>query len=337
MNKEKNIQMLVSHLTGNCSNKEQLYVEKWINESSENMSVYNDLKKVWGFSEAKDIEPNFNVDNAWNNFRQKTNFDSVPQKEIKRANKSVFKKIAIYASSIAAASVLLFGLYFIFNNNNQPEILNYYSAVANGDNPYLLPDGTTLLMNKGSEVSYPEEFDSESRLLNFSGEAFFNVAHNPEHPMIISTGNVRVEILGTSFDLCNIPNTNEVTVFLETGKVLFYSIDNNTGEKQESIVVLPGEKAVYSKVTGEITKSEITNNNHLVWKTGILDFVATPMPEILKVISNAYRMNIETDIPIDHFILTARYENETPQSIMEAMSVIFGINYNIEGDNIHIY
>lgn len=330
--------MLVSYLTGNCSKDEQLYVENWINESSENMAVYTDLKKVWRYSEAKDIKQKFDVDNAWNKFRQNTIFDYAPEKGIRKTRKPRFRKLAVYASSIAAAAVLLFGLYFVFNNfQSQPEILNYYSAVANADNPYLLPDGTTLLMNKGSEVSYPEKFDSDSRLLNFSGEAFFNVAHNPEHPMIISTGNVRVEILGTSFDLCNIPNTNEVTVFLETGKVKFYSVNNETGEMQNNIIVLPGEKAVYSKVTGEITKSEITNNNHLVWKTGVLDFVATPMPEILKVISNAYRMNIETDIPMEHFILTARYENETPQSIMEAMSVIFGIKYNIEGDNIHIY
>ena len=338
MDKEKNIQMLVAQITGNSSRKDEKEVENWINESGENLALYEDLKRVWNYSTAKETSQKFNVDMAWEKFKNTANFESVPANKHFKIRKPVIRKIATYVSGIAASIIILFGMYFFFDKDvSTPEYINYSSSVTQTDSPYLLPDGTAIIMNKGSEITYPEQFSSDVREVSFKGEAFFNVAHNPDKPMVISTDNIRVEVLGTSFDLCNCVNSDEISVYLETGKVLFCSVDPETNEILERVEVLPGQKAVYSKSLGMIETSEIFDSNHLAWKTGIIDFVATPMPDVLKVIANTYRVNIETEVSIDDMIVTARYENESPESILEALSVIFGINYEISDKNIRVY
>ncbi len=338
MNKEKNIQLMVSQISGNSSRKDDLQIENWIKESGENAALYAGLKRAWKYSEVKDSEHKFNVDKAWDKFKQRTDFETASTKSTVNINRKAYRRIAFYVSGIAASLIILFGLFFVFNNDeSNQDFVNYYAASVQADNAYVLPDGTEMYLNKDSKVRYPEEFGDDFRKVNFGGEAFFNVAHNPDKPMIIATGGVRIKVLGTSFDLCNCPNSDEISLYLETGKVLFYSVNPKTEEVLESVIVLPGQKAVYNKKEGTIFKSDIDNYNHMVWKTGVLDFVATPMPEVLKVISNAYRVDFMTDVPIDSMIVTARYENENPESIMEALSIIFDIDYNIENDSIRIY
>ncbi len=340
MNEELDIQRLVLYLTGNCSETERELVENWISMSTDNRLLFEEFKLVWETSSSKNNTSIVDVDNAWNDFKARANFvEAVAPSSnlIGHVATISFKKTLYFASTAAAFIIIILGLYFLLHKDNAVKINNYAASTVQPDSPTILPDGSKVVMNKNARISYPSYFAPNTRDVNFVGEAFFNIAHNADKPMIIATGNVRVKVLGTSFDLCNCVDDDVISVYLETGKILFYSIDDIDGSILEQVTLHPGQKAVYNKRTGQIIKSEFNNNNYKAWETGTLEFVNTPMPEVVNVLEHTYRLNITPKVSLSDYKLTARFSNETPNSILQSLQVIFGLNYKIEDDNIVIY
>lgn len=338
MNTELNIQQLVSYLTGNCSKDEQKLVEQWMTMSKENVMLFEEFKQVWDHSTVKSDSCFIDIEKSWSDFKERAHFDEEIHIEIEKKSVGVSVKGMLYhAVRIAALIIIVLGLYWVFNNDQPVKTINFTSAIAQQDSPFVLPDGSDVTMNNGASIDYPEHFSSDVRNVSFNGEAFFEVVSNPEKPMVIALDNVRVKVLGTSFNLCNCKHTDEITVYLETGKILFYSLDENDGSVLEQIILYPGQKGVYNKSTGLITKHQFTDNNHLAWKTGALEFVNAPLTDVIKVLEKTYKLEISSETPIIDYSLTARFSNETPESIFESLQIIYGFNYEINDNSILIY
>jgi len=338
MTDELNIQRLVSYLTGNCSKKEQELVEQWLGMSDDNRMLFNDFTQIWSSTAADNSSCLFDIEKAWVNFINRSNFgEAIPIKTVENNKQFNIKSILVNVARIAALVVILFGLYLLFDKENRVEYNNYCATAIQPDSPFVLPDGSNIFMNKGAEIEYPEQSSSEVRNINFKGEAFFDIAHNPDKPMIIAAGNVRVKVLGTSFNLCNYIDNDEITVHLETGKVLFYSVDDIDGSIQEQVILHPGQKGIYNKNTGLITKQQTCDNNHLAWKTGALEFINAPLPDVIKALENTYKIDVVSEISLSSYNLSARFNDETPESIFESLRVIYGFNYEIVDNSVLIY
>lgn len=104
-----------------------------------------------------------------------------------------------------------------------------------------LADGTAIWLEPGSRLSYPEKFNDSIREITFAGEAFFEVAKNPDRPFIIHTGTIRTRVLGTSFTVkAYDSSTQEVAVV--TGRVSVQA-DSKTTAGIQAITVIPNQKA----------------------------------------------------------------------------------------------
>jgi ferric-dicitrate binding protein FerR (iron transport regulator) len=82
-----------------------------------------------------------------------------------------------------------------------------------------LPDGSTVLLRDGSWLNMKSSFEGNTREVSLQGEAFFDVASNPEKPFIIHTGKVKTTVLGTSFSIKAIPADPVITITVTSGKV----------------------------------------------------------------------------------------------------------------------
>jgi hypothetical protein len=99
---------------------------------------------------------------------------------------------------------------------------------------YTLPDGTKVSLNRGSKISYPSTFEGQTREITLQGEAFFDVAHDAQHPFIIHAQGADIKVLGTSFNVN--AYSKQVKVWVKTGKVQV--------KKSASVIqLLPGEQA----------------------------------------------------------------------------------------------
>lgn len=330
MSKELEIQRLISYITGNCSDEEKLNVRQWIDSSEENGLLYSEYKLIWDKSTFEKRSVIIDLDSSWNSFKEKTDFDS---HEISNSP-SIFRKVLINVGRVAAVIVFLFSIWLMFDKESQPESINYIAESAQIDEPFLLPDGTEIIFNNGSQIVYPEFFTEGIRKIDFRGEAFFNIAHDIDNPMVITTGDIRVKVLGTSFNLCNYDESNEIILYLETGKVLFYSVDPANDELLEQVVLLPGERGVYNKITGSITKGRFDGANHMAWKSGILNFVNAPLSDVINALEHTYKLDVNSSIDLNEYRLTARFENETPESIFQSLQIIYGIKYTIKGSEV---
>ncbi|NOY50876.1 MAG: DUF4974 domain-containing protein [Chlorobi bacterium] len=337
MNKEFNIQLLVSYLTGNCSDIERNQFEAWLAESEENKATLEEYKAVWNSSGINDNACLINLDRAWNEFKDRTQFDDrdndLRPQLVPAATRS--RSLVYRIASAAALIIITLGLVFVLNNEKKTQMINFTSSALSFQSPILLPDGTNITLNKQSGVTYPEKFASDLRKLDFHGEAFFNVHSNPAKPMIIASDNIRVKVLGTSFNLKNTDDSNEITVHLEEGKVLFYSVDENESII-EQIKLLPGEMGVYNKSTGSLSKDIFVNQNYKAWETGVLDFVNAPLSDVLNTVQKTYDLEINSQVDLSKCFLTAHYEGESPENIFRSLELIYGLKIKIHENQISI-
>ena len=107
------------------------------------------------------------------------------------------------------------------------EVYNELVVPIGGECHILLDDGTEVWLNADSKLKYPIAFSGESREVILSGEAYFDVAKNKDCPFIIQSQDYKIRVLGTTFNLNNYEDSEELQLTLCTGKVLM-----NFGEEQ---------------------------------------------------------------------------------------------------------
>ena len=332
----KYLKLFEKYLSGNCSDDEKALVKNYLNQNPELKTLFDEYNQIWNFSGNNDLQSSIDVDADWEELNRRINAVESISIELEENKFFISRKFVFALSRIAAVFIVAFGLLFFFNNikNNQPSKNVTYTAADILNTPLVLADGSEVLLNKGAEIEYPEVFASDSRKINFVGNAYFNVAHNADKPFIIDCGELRVEVLGTSFNLCTCPQSDEMVLYLESGKVRFSSINTNDGSVKEQLILTPGQKGSFNKKTGLISRSEIKDRNYLAWKTGLLVFDKTSLDVVIATIEQTYNLKVDSNKSFEDMSLTARFDNETPESIFESLHTIFGIQYSISGKNV---
>ena len=330
-------ELLRKYLSGNCSDGEKALVEEWLKQSPDNQIVYDDYKQLWNYTAIDNTNSVVDVDKGWEELNRRIRVaESISIDILDR--KHILRKRFIYIlTRVAAVFLVAFGLFYIFNsiNSQKPESINYVAAEI-PEQALQLEDGSKVYMNKGAKITYPESFTSNNRKISFEGQAFFEVAHNPDKPFIISSGELEIEVMGTSFSFCTCTEGNEMVLHLESGKVRFSSINTGNRIVKEQLILMPGQMGIYSKENGTICRSEFENQNYLAWKTGVLEFKKTPLPEVFDVLERTYKLRIISDKSIEDLSLTACFDNETPESIFESLHTIFGITYTINDQTVSV-
>jgi len=327
---KKNIELLGKYLSGNCSDEERISVKNWLKQSPDNQAVYDKYKQLWNYTASDVINTTVDVDKGWEELNRRIKVAEHISVDL-LDQKSILRKRFIYAlTRVAAVLLIAFGLFYIFNsiNNQKPENINYVADKIH-QQPVQLEDGSMVYLNKGAKITYPKTFTAENRKIIFEGEAFFEIAHNPDKPFIITSGELEVEVLGTSFNLCTCSEGEEMILYLESGKVRFSAVNTENGAINEQLILLPGQKGIFNKTNGTVCRSEFENQNYLAWKTGILVFEKTPLSDVFMVLEKTYDLQIISDKSIEGLALTACFDNETQESVFESLHTIFGITYTI--------
>lgn len=297
------MEKITKYLAGECSEQERLEVEEWKNASSDNLKKFQRYEKTWDMAKQTDCLLKPNVEKAWK--QMKICMDSKKKKNI---NLSKWLTIAAVFMGVFTIS------YFFFAPSQVVE--NEFVVVATGlekqKNPIILSDGTKVWLNENSELTYPTHYAKEKRIVSLKGEAFFDVAKNPNQPFqILLENETKVEVLGTSFNIKQNKKT-EVDVF--TGKVAF----GNT----EQIYLTKGMKGVFDNVKNTL-KTEKFDENSLAWKTGILVFKTVPLNEITRSLSEYYKTPLFlTDKELSDKQISVSFDNQSLEEAIEILELI---------------
>lgn len=178
-----------------------------------------------------------------------------------RIERSLRRRFWLRISAVAASVTLLFSIsnYISFHegykklNSQMVEMVNPMGMRSS----VVLSDGTKVILNAGTTLSYPTAFVSGQREVKVNGEAFFEVSHDKEHPFIVSAENVKVKVLGTKFNVKAYDDDDNIEVTLAEGKsvsdLTLKSHPDNSGTANkiyESLASLYQERGEIAKLYG---------------------------------------------------------------------------------------
>ena len=215
---------------------------------------------------------------------------------------------------LAAASVLLLmstGWWFFKQNDTKSLI--YKELVTNAtveliekenlsDKPVLitLDDGSSILLQKGSRLSYPANFESDKREVYLDGEAFFEVAKDAEKPFFVYANELVTKVLGTSFTIKAYKGQKDIQVIVRTGKVSVFKLNeiqnNNNAKISEGVVIVPNQQIKFDKEKSNFSKSLIEQPEMLSdMPTYDFEFKDASASKIFATIQKAYGISIVYD------------------------------------------
>ncbi|GAB2981353.1 hypothetical protein GCM10027049_16660 [Mucilaginibacter puniceus] len=260
-----------------------------------------------------------------------------------------YVRLIYWAASIAATIILTFFLinYKGYENSNltnekQQASINkvVVNNMTNAIQKIVLSDDSRVWLSPNSKLTYSKLFGTHSRQVSMIGEAFFEVTKDPKRPFSIYSGNVVTKVWGTSFRI-RAYKDEETKVSVVTGKVSVSIVKPVTSiaESQKGyanvkheLMLAPDQEAIYNKQLNYLKKNEeITDPTISIWKNASISFSNTPMPEVFKILSKRFKVNISsTDSKINSDYLNADFTDASLPSIMEIINKSLNVSYMVK-------
>ncbi|HRZ97930.1 MAG TPA: FecR domain-containing protein [Paludibacter sp.] len=247
-----------------------------------------------------------------------------------------------WIAAVAACAVILLSVGTLYLKN-QLDILQERIIVTaevipttqkTTHNRYIkLADGSTVVLKAGSTLDVSDQFNAANREISLSGEAYFDIAHNPEKPFIIHTGNVKTTVLGTAFDIKAWPNQKEVIVSVTRGKVRVEKNNKILAQLTKNEQIELDEKTLEPKLH-KVDAEAIVND----WTKTDLTFEDVSLHEVVKVLSERYGQSItisNEEIASIH-VVTSFSGTESLENIIDILCTLNKTQYYEKDQTIYI-
>lgn len=149
-----------------------------------------------------------------------------------------------------------------------------------------LSDGTKVWLGADSRFEYPMAFGSGERRVRLQGEAYFEVAKDSLRPFVVNSGDYRMQVYGTEFNL-NTYNVDRVQLVLVTGSVGFQA---NTSV--DEVRLKPGQLGEANVLTGEETVREVNVAHYTAWRSGTVIFENETLSSIMEKLQRWYDVEV---------------------------------------------
>lgn len=319
-------ELIIKHLAGETSADEENRLLAWVGESDENRRHFALLKHAFKVSTNHvELPPSENlpidIEQEWDIFQEK-----VGQRGKTRRLSPVQLIVRIAASLLFIAITGGVVYYFL-----QPTTTVFQTQGDTRD--VTLPDGSRVMLNRETRLSYDPAFGEKNRIVELEGEAFFQVTPDAAKPFIILSEGARVQVIGTSFDVNAYDSMQSVEVIVETGIV---SLAPSKGGRKP-VELLPGEKGVVTKQDNRMSIAVNEDLNFRAWSTRHLVFVDQDLLSVFETIERTYNVEItsRTDMPLS-CIVTVTFDQQSLESVMRVLESTLNLKYSINGNRIEI-
>ena len=315
--------LLPGYLSGDLSDNDRIMIDDWRSESRENEAFYFESLKVW---EAMIL---------LNEMEQFNSFDALRKVNAKivQPNSSGWWIIIQRAAAILLLPLLVYSGYLTIQNqtinNSQEQVMMQTVSSRQGMvTQFALADGTKVWLNSGSKLEFPTRFTGSKREVILKGEAFFEVTKNEKQPFKVNANELKVEVLGTSFNVVSFDDDTQSEVVLVTGKVALSS--ENGKIVNEFGTILPGQRAIYEKEQKKIVTEEVNVEKYIAWRDGNLIFRDDSMEDVVKRLSRWFNVEITINDPeIKNYIYKATFRNENLVQVLNLLKLSAPIDYRI--------
>ncbi|HEY9262478.1 FecR family protein [Chitinophaga sp.] len=337
MSDQQLIGLLEKYLQGNCTEDERTALESWYEkyrsvQMPDSGHTEPDLLQMY-----QHITDRLKKEGEWQE----------PQVAVVRHIKQRWWQIAAAVVLLVAGA----GIWMLLPRADRQLALDTKEGIRK---KVLLEDGTQVWLNVSSHLTYPANIGSGQREVYLEGEAFFAVAKKDQHPFVIHTTDLNVQVLGTRFNVKAYEGDGSIETTLVEGRV---AVSRNGN----SLVLEPGEKAILKKKT-RVTNEMVVNGrivdwgdvllivekvvpnvssqkvSELLWMDDRLEFKDKSFPELVRLMSRWYnRKIILTDTFPADYKFKGTFKKETITEALTALQITADFNYTVKGDTIYIH
>ncbi len=242
----------------------------------------------------------------------------------------------IFWQKVVAASLLLLlagiGWFYVRDKNTQNPTSFIIWHIPDGKRQTVrLADGSAVYLNAGSVFKVPHSFQGATREVYLEGEAYFEVAKNPEKPFIIHSGKTQTQVLGTSFTINAYPDNNKIEVAVLTGRV-------QVSANQSKVLLTANQLAVYDKKNEKFSQDILYNTEvYKSWIDGKLVFQKKSLTEIVAVLNRYYDVDIILDDKqLGSCELNMSFDNDSLETVLKIICNYTNARYKRSNKQISI-
>lgn len=231
----------------------------------------------------------------------------------------------------AAVAVVLIGAWWTYTALYPATTWTIHATAQGQRQKIQAPDGSTIWMNAGTTIRFPEKFEGGTREVFLSGEAFFEVARDEHKPFIVHTPALDTRVLGTSFNIQAYAGTCEKVSVL-TGKVQVAATSGNA----PSVALVADQETVFDSTSGQLLTAATQAAGACRWKDGIL-YLDGKMRDVIPVLERWYDVKIQVkQSAIENCTVQARFVNEPLVNVLESMHYFLGVEYTVRNKLVFI-
>lgn len=265
------------------------------------------------------------------------------RRRIRRGNLHRFRRRKVLEPLFKAAAAVLViataSLFFYSTYDSTPEETVrrepvHFQTTGDQQKEITLRDGTVVRLNNNSGIVIDENFLEDNREVTLTGEAYFDVEHNPEKPFIIHANRSSVRVLGTAFNVKSNTDAENVQVAVVEGRVSFASTESSLNE--HSVVLKKGQFGYLNVASRSITVDDIAVENYLAWKEGRLAFENLALSEVCTQLNRLYDVECSyAEESIRDLRLTADFSSKSLGKTLSVIGLSLKLDVEQEGEVVY--
>ena len=313
------------YLAGEASPEEAIRLEDWISKSATNKLLFDQFVTAWNGIQSKPAYKSPNKEADWQKIQAA--IDISPRRV------GVFRRLLVrypLAAAVAGIAILsIIPLIFFTRTANDESVKNISFASVSTIRQTTLPDGSSVVLNGNSVISYPEKFRPDERKADLRGEAFFTIVPDSARPFKIGFENVSIMVLGTSFNLRK-GDQGSIETQVKSGRVKMF---NASGK----VIIADGQTGIYNKETNSFLLKKDLDPNAFSYATRNFIFSDEELGNIIKYLENAYSKKIvlKNEL-VGKCKMTSSFSNKSIEYILDVIAATLNITYTIQEDTIYI-
>jgi ferric-dicitrate binding protein FerR (iron transport regulator) len=350
-------------MSGEASIEESGRLHELLNSDESLQQRYEILKQFWNSSQTNSVDTGDDEAQIARILKKAQEADdkSTQQHRLRRKRR-IRRRVQLFvgfAVLLCGAALFYFSLERSTNekatSKAQPEKLQQLVAQKGSRSKTILPDGSVVWLNAGSNLSYAGKFTGTKREVYLNGEAFFDVVKQPDRPFIVHANGIDIKVLGTSFDVKSYSDEKKVEATLIRGLIQITQPGKNN---RKPVYLHPNEKLVIDlevvetpvKNTTQSTPatpaftlyrldSNLKTENRLetAWVYDRLQFRGENFEELARKLERWYNVTIIfQDEEVKQLSFNGSFENETVEQAFAALKAAVPFDYSIKEHEIFI-